>query len=405
MAKIYVVDEIMGRGKTSAMINHINANAGERYIYITPYLTEVARVQEACGFGQPEGEGFKLKSFKAMLRRGESIVTTHALFGMLDQETFGLIRQIGYTLVMDEATNSVISAFRVTPDDTKMVEQNFATVRADGRLVWTEPNYNGVYGELRKCIESGSVYKFSENVWIDMVPPDFLWAFREVYIMTYLFAGQTLKYYLDIHGITYDNLYVRGNNTENYAFTDTSQSDGPVVDAGLIKIVENKRMNEVGDGRCDLSKAWYMRHTRGDEMATLKKHMRNFFHNMMRCKSDETLWTCFCGEDDVGDSWKRKLSGGGYNKGFLSCNARGTNMYADRNALAYMVNRFPDMRVRNFLSAKGIRMDPDTFALAEMVQWVWRSSIRRGEPITLYVPSARMRALFTAWLEGVSKTA
>ncbi len=34
----------------------------------------------------------------------------------------------------------------------------------------------------------------------------------------------------------------------------------------------------------------------------------------------------------------------------------------------------------------------------EMVQWIWRSAIREGNPINIYVPSSRMRSLLQRWL-------
>lgn len=43
-------------------------------------------------------------------------------------------------------------------------------------------------------------------------------------------------------------------------------------------------------------------------------------------------------------------------------------------------------------------MNEDVFALSEMVQWIWRSAIREGNPINIYVPSARMRDLLTRWM-------
>ena len=42
----------------------------------------------------------------------------------------------------------------------------------------------------------------------------------------------------------------------------------------------------------------------------------------------------------------------------------------------------------------------DAYALTEFIQWVWRSSVRRGEDITLYLPSPRMWELFEEWLAG-----
>ena len=45
-------------------------------------------------------------------------------------------------------------------------------------------------------------------------------------------------------------------------------------------------------------------------------------------------------------------------------------------------------------------VDKDLWALSNMVQFVFRSRLRKGEPINLYVPSKRMRELFLKWLEG-----
>ena len=39
----------MGKGKTSAAINFINqADEDEKFLFITPYLTEVKRIKEKC---------------------------------------------------------------------------------------------------------------------------------------------------------------------------------------------------------------------------------------------------------------------------------------------------------------------------------------------------------------------
>ena len=37
--------------------------------------------------------------------------------------------------------------------------------------------------------------------------------------------------------------------------------------------------------------------------------------------------------------------------------------------------------------------------VTELIQWVWRSGVRRGEPITLYLPAPRMRRIFFDWLD------
>ena len=40
------------------------------------------------------------------------------------------------------------------------------------------------------------------------------------------------------------------------------------------------------------------------------------------------------------------------------------------------------------------------WALSEMLHWVWRSAIRNGKKITLYIPSKRMRELLLQWLNN-----
>ena len=44
-------------------------------------------------------------------------------------------------------------------------------------------------------------------------------------------------------------------------------------------------------------------------------------------------------------------------------------------------------------------MDEDLFALSEMLQFIWRSAIREGKDIHLYIPSSRMRGLLETWLD------
>jgi phosphoribosyl-AMP cyclohydrolase len=47
----------------------------------------------------------------------------------------------------------------------------------------------------------------------------------------------------------------------------------------------------------------------------------------------------------------------------------------------------------------GVNLDEDLFALSEMIQFIWRSRIREGKPIDLFVPSGRMRTILKAWLD------
>ena len=42
----------------------------------------------------------------------------------------------------------------------------------------------------------------------------------------------------------------------------------------------------------------------------------------------------------------------------------------------------------------------DLFAISCMIQWIFRSRIRDGLPIEIYIPNKRMRELLIAWLDN-----
>lgn len=108
---VTIVDSMCGTGKTSWAIQTMNESLDKRYIYITPYLDEVKRVIKGCymrKFYQPEskkGKGSKLTHFNNLLSRGCNIVSTHALFRNINEDTLKLLKDKNYTLILDEVMN------------------------------------------------------------------------------------------------------------------------------------------------------------------------------------------------------------------------------------------------------------------------------------------------------------
>ena len=68
-----------------------------------------------------------------------------------------------------------------------------------------------------------------------------------------------------------------------------------------------------------------------------------------------------------------------------------------------MVNRFMDPNISKMFCMEKVAVNNDSFALSEMLQWIWRSAIRDGKEINLYIPSRRMRDLLTGWMDSVSE--
>lgn len=57
---------------------------------------------------------------------------------------------------------------------------------------------------------------------------------------------------------------------------------------------------------------------------------------------------------------------------------------------------------KKFYQMHGVEVDEDMYALSIMVQWIWRSAIRDGNEVYLYIPSSRMRSLLISWIDSLS---
>jgi hypothetical protein len=84
---------------------------------------------------------------------------------------------------------------------------------------------------------------------------------------------------------------------------------------------------------------------------------------------------------------------------FVPCNVRATNDYNDRTVLMYILNFYTLPEHKEYFQSHGIQLDEDRIALNALIQWIWRSAIRNGKPIYLFIPSSRMRRLLCEWLE------
>ena len=66
--------------------------------------------------------------------------------------------------------------------------------------------------------------------------------------------------------------------------------------------------------------------------------------------------------------------------------------------MAYLINFFMQPDIKQFVDHYHIRFDEDLFSLSTLLQWIWRSQIRDGKPIQIYIPSERMRNLLKQWI-------
>lgn len=405
MPTIQIVDAPCGKGKTSWAIQFMNENAAEdrRFIFITPYIKEADRIKAQCPllrFRDPDNaKGSKSSHLKDLIDAGENIVSTHSLFSRADAETMELLKVQSYTLILDEVME-VVKQQNISKNDFQMlkdseyleVDEKTGKVSATLRTV----EYKGQFQDIMNDAKAGRLVCFNGTFLIWQFPPEVFRTFHEVYNLTYMFRGQIQRCYYDYNGIPYEYRTVTGDRNEGYQL---GPYDPIEVDRDLrawakdnIQIYQGK-LNEIGD-KWTLGHRWYQDHQNDKRvMKRIRQNTYSFFRRHAKGKAKEAMWTCF-------KSQKGLLKGNGYTGGFVQCSARATNDYRHKANLAYLVNRFVSPGLIQYFKEKDIKVDQETYALSEMIQWIWRSQVRDGEGIKLYIPSKRMRGLLQAWIDG-----
>ncbi|WP_312045100.1 hypothetical protein [Anaerotignum sp.] len=386
----------MGSGKTSWSVNYINENYGNNILYITPFLDEVERIIDSCNrdFKQPinKGQG-KLFSLNELLMCEEDIASTHELFKHLDEESKQYIKDGHYTLILDEVLN-VIEPYNIKKDDLRiLIDSKCISIDEDGFVMWNQDkkNYDVSFNELKRLAENKSLISVNGIVLLWRYPPEVFELFDKVYVLTYLFEASILSNYFNLYRIQYTKKSICSED-ERYKICDYYYAN-PTTIKEKINIYQGKLNENFHQKENGLSSTWFMARHNAEYIKQIRKNIYNYFTNIVGAKSETILWTTF-------KKQQQKLKGKGYTKQFLACNCRSTNEYADTYNLAYAINIYIHPVISQFFNQKGIYINQDLYALSEMIQWVWRSRIRKGENINIYVPSIRMRELLMEWLDG-----
>jgi hypothetical protein len=401
--KITVIDSIMGSGKTSWAIQMMKeAPALQNFIFITPFISEIDRVIEAVPerhFVQPSAKnnkGAKLQGLKLLLAQGQDIASTHALFQRCDEEVIELLKASNYTLILDESMNMVERA-NINKDDIDILFKSDTIVEDEQKWIeWvgTSRHYSGGLKEVKEACFLGNLYHDSKDFYMWTFPQEVFETFNKVYIMTFMFKGQIQKYYLDIFNTEYDYKSVGMVNGRYEVLEYTEGID--LTDIKKLIHVYDGSLNNIGDGEYTLSKTDITKMKAKPTFKVLQKNISNYFRNIAKSKSSDNMWTTF-------KDLKGSLKGDGYTKGFVPCNARATNDFREKTTMAYICNRFSHPYIIKFFIANGVTVDDDAVALSELVQWIFRSAIREGKEVNLYIPSERMRRLLKNWLNTEGK--
>lgn len=413
------------------------------FIYCTPFLDEISRVRDACGHHfivEPHNYGTtKIEDFNRLLAEGCNIAVTHSTFINATPETIALIEQGEYVLLLDEALEESVTEFNkvssvknspeqvIRPGDVKiLIDSGLISVANNGKVTWIGSEYpDSKFAELQRLSKLGRLYLARGELILCLFPSEIFTAFRDVYVMTYLFNGYYLKYYFDLFNIEYELASIKKDD-DIYSLV----SYDPLIDRlhrqkckELITICDNERLNaDYKKGAFSVN--WCKSNLcKPDTVKRIRTDLTYYFTRIAKAKAgnEDIMWTCL-------EDWHTKLQGKGYTcvrqltkeeknlppgelwelEKKLTChipvNSRATNYYSNRWALAYVFNMCINPMVEGFFKDNGVAIDKDMVSTASLIQWIFRSRIRNSQPIIIYIPSPRMRQLLRRWLDGLDIT-
>lgn len=447
--KVKVIDAICGAGKTSWAIQKINSDLDtkgfkrdriRKFIYVTPFIKETERINKATNEclkvpNEKYGKGKKLNHVEALIKEEKSIVMTHELFSRIDNNTFKVIEEIGYILIMDEVPN-VINQVQLSSDDINLlIDSNIISVDNDNKVKWEYVNYSSSeknkFGELKKIIETNSLYYYkSEKENKDLLFQIFnsraFSCFKEVFLLTYLFDGQLQKCYFDFLDIEYNKFSVKKEN-EEYKLIDYDRNlDNREQIKRLLNVYEDQssktnksklNSNFFLEGKTDgLTSNWFDKTinvsgetgvAREEILRQLNRNTINYFKNRANLKKDEIFWTTiksvaseiskanpYCKFEEINGKIEKSKK-----NNFLPMNIRATNDYRECKGAAYIYNRYANPLIKNFFNKKGIQLNEELLAVSDLVQFIFRGTIRDGYEMSCYIPSTRMRDLLNKWMD------
>jgi hypothetical protein len=405
---IEIIDGIMGSGKTTGIIKWMNRNPQYKYMYISPLLTEVnERIPVECeglDFESPNTNNHRTKAdhLKDLLAEGSNVSFTHSLFTSLTEEHLYLINREGYILIIDEEIDFIdqYQGKDYKREDIITLEKSgHIEVLEDqlGRVKWTwdtdkfEDGSN--YAKLKRMCDLEMLHcaKRDRGMVVVHLPIALLHASKRTIVMTYMFDGSVMSRFMEMKGV----------NVKYFSELDFIKTEAQVkVEAcSLIEMVDTPSTRKVGNVSSKrLTASWYKNSATKDDLNALERALNSICR---KYKKDQVLYTLpkhivlpAHGKASV------KVRGYPATECFLYAGTRATNLYSNRTVMIHAFNRYPLLSVSSYLQDYGFPVDPDHFALTEMIQWIWRSAIREGNPIKLCIIPIRMRRLFDKWLDG-----
>lgn len=446
---LVVYDGVCGIGKTTDILNHIegliSSNPDNRVIYVGQYLEELHRIagttadpakpksqppiKDSKGktkynpdtqieFEHPEKR--KLLHLKDLINQNKNIVITHKLFESLDIACLALLKSKSYHLVIDEepvmfelVADRYTIIFKKSKQKQKLSSKEIESLftlnvlgleKDKTTVVWKGPDLPR-YQDLKEDIDNKRIvlYNHANKGQTDKIlmwrqNPEIFESFKTAHVLTYLFKDNFLNAFLDIYEIP----YIIKNLTEEEALDDTKLKPyHKCIHLDPLILNSKNFLKKFGNTRV-FSSTWFDKYNKEYPVGSVNPlhtklntyYKKNLSFSRKPSKVNERLWTT------IKRSRTRLVTNGITDpKLFVSYNKRATNAYIKSNHLAFVYNIFPNPLLTNYIRSMGIKAPvEDTYALSILIQWVFRSAVREGKDIDLFLPSQRMTDLLQLWM-------
>lgn len=408
--EVTIKDRHCGYGKSRELIASLSPDRS--YLIVLPLHSEVRRfLSEApVNLVEPvtidDGGTYTRKRdhLRELLEGGHSIVTTHALFTDIAYLAHdGLL--LGYDVMVDEVlsvahsiTQEVLTpgakANGVSIQSWKglYLDEGFATVAGDTGLVNPTDKWERKQDlpELSKTLfnmaKAESLFAVGDNVLVWELPPILLKAVGSLTIHTFLAEGSLMAGFMRRNGMNFT--HDRDPKSER-EFREKAK-----------RLIEVRDMPSVNDLRFSYSGQQAMTKVQHKMVSgALKKVRERLMSGVPKANimitSAKALWSTpreTPGPFAVGSRLFEETN-------WVPNTTRGTNDYRHCSHLIYLWDQNLNPRIAEFLGV-GTRRHKDMYAVSELIQWVYRSRVRDGQPVILWMPSDRMRKLLQRWLDG-----
>ncbi len=413
-AKATIVDRPCGFGKSTQIINSFRKD--RRYLVVLPTLDEINNryIPET---DRLYGEGFfktpstvekstKFDHLEELLVEGHNIITTHKLYmDIVSLARDGLLKD--YEVIIDEVLDCVKQHPGVKKKTwDKIYNGQYAEIDGTGKVIIkpeltedVEDMDDALSINFYKSARAGCLYLVQNKFWLWTLPRELFTLSKSVTVYTYQAEGTLMLPYLRKIGVEVFHDFDPSHEAEMKAKCRDLITVKSIQSLSKIALSDNRQdsysaKSEAAKRVATALSTIRRRHLpKGFDLSklliTCKK--KNWYHKAKGPReTDKPRAGSFAARSSLfkGSNW-------------IPNTTRGTNDYRHCTHLIYLYNQHPATSVVNWLDLdEGYQSIASRYALSELIQWVFRSQVRDGKPITLYLPCERMRKIFQDWMNS-----